>query len=289
LGFNSKTNKLNYMTKLIDAFIFFNEVELLRFRLNYLNEVVEYFIIAESNKSFTGKDKDLMVPKIINNLSKKIIDKIVYIVVDDMPDGFTYQDNEKRERHQRCKLDIGISKLNLDDNDILMISDIDEIPDKRILKSLKINGNFELSNLEFYNFGGSINHQIFSKNEEPEMWYCFKIIKYKFYKFLNFNPQTLRFYGQYGIDVPLSIIPKSGWHFSYFGGVSNIKTKLENFCHQEFNNDFVKNSLEKNLKNNKTIFNEMVGCESFTKPCDLKIIDNEIINDKTFYSYISLI
>jgi beta-1,4-mannosyl-glycoprotein beta-1,4-N-acetylglucosaminyltransferase len=277
------------MTKLIDAFIFFNEIELLKFRLNYLNEVVDHFIIVESNKSFTGKDKDLVIPRIVNHLPKKLIDKIIYIVVDDMPYGFTYQDNEKRERHQRCKLDVGITKLNLDGNDILMISDIDEIPDKRKLKDLKVKDNFEVCNLEFYNFCGSINHQVFSKNQTPEMWYCFKIIKYKFYKFLNLNPQTLRFYAQYGIDIPVSNIKQCGWHFSYFGGITKIKTKIENFCHQEFNNDLVKNSLEKNLKNNIGIFNGMIGSESFTKPCDLKIIDDEIINDETFYTYITSI
>jgi len=45
------------MIKLIDAFLFFNEVELLKFRLQYLNDIVDYFIIVESNKTFTGKDK----------------------------------------------------------------------------------------------------------------------------------------------------------------------------------------------------------------------------------------
>lgn len=277
------------MTKLIDAFIFFNEVELLKFRLEYLNNIVDYFIIAESNKTFTEKDKKLIIPQIINQFPQEILNKIIYISVDDMPIGSTYQDNEARERHQRCSLDKGISKLNLSENDILMISDIDEIPNKTKLKSLKITGDFEVCNLEFYNFGGSINHQIFSKNGTPEMWYCFKIIKYKFYKFLNFTPQTLRFYGQYGIDIPVSTIPKCGWHFSYSGGVDKIKIKLENFCHQELNTESVKNSLEKNLKNNIGIFNEIVSGESYTAPCDENILDKEMLNSKEFYDYLTLI
>ena len=65
------------MTKLIDAFIFFNEVEFLKFRLEYLNEIVDYFIIAESNKTFTGKDKELIIPKIINSFPPKILSKII--------------------------------------------------------------------------------------------------------------------------------------------------------------------------------------------------------------------
>jgi len=282
-------NRTNCMIKLIDAFLFFNEVELLKFRLQYLSDVVDYFIIVESNKSFTGKDKELIIPKIINSFPPKILNKIIYILSDDMPSGFTYQDNEARERHQRCGLDKGISKLNLNSDDILMISDIDEIPDKRKLKDLKSNGDFEVSNLEFYNFCGSINNQIFSKDGTPEMWYSSKIIKYKFYKFLNFNPQTLRYYSHYGIDIPVTTISKCGWHFSYFGGVSNIKIKLENFCHQEFNNDFIKNNLEENLKNNKTVLGDVANNQSFTRPCDIKILDEEIINDKEFYTYLELI
>lgn len=277
------------MTKLIDAFLFFNEVELLKFRLQYLFDVVDHFIIVESNKSFTGKDKELIIPKIINSFPPKILNKIIYILSDDMPSGFTYQDNEARERYQRCGLDRGISKLNLNSDDILMISDIDEIPDKRKLKDLKSNGDFEVSNLEFYNFCGSINNQIFSKDGTAEMWYSSKIIKYKFYNFLNFNPQTLRYYNHYGIDVPVTTIPKCGWHFSYFGGVSNIKIKLENFCHQEFNNDFVKNNIEHNLKNNKPVLGDVANTQSFTRPCDIEILDEEIINDKEFYTYLKMI
>ena len=277
------------MIKLIDAFLFFNEVELLKFRLQYLSEVVDYFIICESNRTHSGKDKELIIPKIINSFPQKILDKIIYILVDDMPSGFTYNDDVARERYQRCSLDRGISKLNLNSDDILMISDIDEIPDKRKLKDLKSNGDFEVSNFELYNFCGSINNQVFSKDGTPEMWYSSKIIKYKFYNFLNFNPQTLRYYNHYRIDVPVTTIPKCGWHFSYFGGVSNIKIKLENIAEQVFNNDFIKNNIEQNLKNNKPVLGDVANTQSFTRPCDIEILDEEIINDKEFYTYLKMI
>jgi beta-1,4-mannosyl-glycoprotein beta-1,4-N-acetylglucosaminyltransferase len=277
------------MTKLIDAFLFFNEVELLKFRLQYLSDVVDYFIICESNCTHSGKNKELIIPKIINSFPQKILNKIIYILVDDMPSGFTYKDDVARERHQRSSLDKGISKLNLNNDDILMISDIDEIPDKRKLKELKIDGDFEVSNFELYNFSGSINKQIFSKDGTPEMWYSSKIIKYKFYKFLNLNPQTLRYYNYYEINIPITIIPKCGWHFSYFGGVSNIKIKLENIAEQVFNSEFIKNNIEKNLKNNKPVLGDIANDQSFTRPCDIKILDEEIINDEEFYTYLKLI
>ena len=51
-------NITNFMIKLIDAFLFFNEVELLKFRLQYLSEVVDYFIIVEATHTHTGKEKN---------------------------------------------------------------------------------------------------------------------------------------------------------------------------------------------------------------------------------------
>ena len=65
------------MTKLIDAFIFFNEVELLKFRLQYLSDVVDYFIISESNYTHSGKSKPYYLDEILNELPKNILRKIV--------------------------------------------------------------------------------------------------------------------------------------------------------------------------------------------------------------------
>ena len=47
--------------KIIDCFIFYNELDLLEYRLNILNDVVDYFVIVESTHTFVGKEKVLLL------------------------------------------------------------------------------------------------------------------------------------------------------------------------------------------------------------------------------------
>ena len=70
--------------KIIDSFIFYNELDLLNYRLSILNDFVDYFILVESTHTFTGYPK-----KLFYNENKKLFDKfnqkIIHIIVDDFP------------------------------------------------------------------------------------------------------------------------------------------------------------------------------------------------------------
>ena len=57
---------------IIDAFIFNNEIDILKARLEYLENHVDYFVIVESNNTFTGKSKNL----ILKNLIKEKFDHL---------------------------------------------------------------------------------------------------------------------------------------------------------------------------------------------------------------------
>ena len=70
--------------KIIDCFIFYNELELLTYRINILNDVVDYFVIVESTHTFIGKEKKLYFDE-NKNLFEKFKKKIIYIIVDDFP------------------------------------------------------------------------------------------------------------------------------------------------------------------------------------------------------------
>mgnify|MGYP006129958627 CR=1 FL=1 len=48
---------------LIDAFTYFNEKELVELRLKYLDPIVDYFVVIESNITFTGKKKKMEFSK----------------------------------------------------------------------------------------------------------------------------------------------------------------------------------------------------------------------------------
>ena len=107
--------------KLYDCFIFNNETDLLDLRLNILNNYVDYFVIVESEETFTGLKKKLVFD--IKNYAK-FKDKIIYAVINKFPENFTSA--WQNESFQRNYL------LNLLDNanseDFIMISDLDEIP-----------------------------------------------------------------------------------------------------------------------------------------------------------------
>ena len=73
-----------YDKKIIDCFIFYNEFDLLTYRLNLLNDVVDYFVLVESRHTFVGKEKSLFY-----NENKQLFEifnhKIIHIIVDDFP------------------------------------------------------------------------------------------------------------------------------------------------------------------------------------------------------------
>ena len=58
-GPQSKKIFLFNRMKIIDCFIFYNELDMLTYRLNILNDVVDYFVLVESNHTFVGKEKPL--------------------------------------------------------------------------------------------------------------------------------------------------------------------------------------------------------------------------------------
>ena len=63
---------------LIDAFTYFNEKELVELRLKYLDPIVDYFVIIESNVTFTGKKKEWNFPEVLEKNLKKFSNKIKY-------------------------------------------------------------------------------------------------------------------------------------------------------------------------------------------------------------------
>ena len=121
--------------KLLDTFIFYNELDLLLYRLSTLYDVIDHFVIVESTLTFTGKQKPLYYQE---NISKfeRFSDKIIYILVDDLIEekniNIKNKDQWRNEYHQRNSIDKGISLLNLNNDDLIIISDVDEIPDKRV-------------------------------------------------------------------------------------------------------------------------------------------------------------
>ena len=113
--------------KIYDCIQFFNEENILDLRLNILDEFVNFFVIVESTTDHQGKTKKLNFDK---DKFKKFQKKIIYVVVDDTAESIKKPhlgQNSLVERHQRNSIIRGLK--NCSDDDLVIISDVDEIPD----------------------------------------------------------------------------------------------------------------------------------------------------------------
>ena len=183
-------------------------------------------MLVESTHTHVGKEKRLFYNE-NKHLFEKFNDKIIHIIVDDFPHKYPNINIEKEEqwvneKFQRNCISRGIDKLNLNNEDIITIMDVDEIPNPKILTQIKMNNNLSINILEmdfyYYNLNSKMDHK----------WYHSKILTFKKYIELNITCDNIRFF-----NCP--IIHNGGWHLSYFGNEKFIKNKLENFSHQEFN------------------------------------------------------
>ena len=115
------------MPRLYDCFPFFNELDLLELRFNELYDVVDRFVIVEAGETFTGKQKPY---HFVENAARfeKFMDKVTYLQLDSFPEGIS---GWERERLQRDKLLEGLVEAASDD--LILLSDIDEIPDARVI------------------------------------------------------------------------------------------------------------------------------------------------------------
>ena len=171
--------------------MYFDEDLLLDLRLNYLDKFVEKFVITEATYTHNGDRKNLRFD--INNF-KKFKDKISYIVVDRQPDNIKEilkSDNEEergeklilngmaRDYFQRENLRKGIEAAS--DNDLILISDLDEIPNLNNLNFTKINNNVIIFEQKMFYYKLNLFYENFK-------WQGTKGVKFK-----NFiSPQWLR-------------------------------------------------------------------------------------------------
>jgi len=224
--------------KIIDCFIFYNEVDLLKYRLNILENVVDYFVIVESTRTFTGKPKELYFKKEMFNQN------IIHIVVDDFP--FLEPTKEqvwKNEKFQRNCITRGLDQLNLNNNDILIFSDVDEIPDPNTLNLLR---NF--------NFDGiyALEQDFYYYNLESRKgnWYYSKITSYRNYVLSGLSIDQIRWSN-------FNFVQRGGWHLSYFGNTKFIQNKIQNFSHQEYNKPEILENVSFCIENGLDLFSRV--------------------------------
>ena len=224
---------------LIDAFTYFNEKELVELRLKYLNPIVDYFVVIESNITFTGKKKKWNFPDVLNNNLKEFSNKIQYhqlnIELDKIKneeswiiDNIKGDDFWRIENFQRNYIKAACKKFS--DDDTLIISDLDEIPSKKKLNFILTSdfGKIAPVALEQHLFHLDCNYL------RLESWRGSIVTTMKICN--EFSPQKFR-----RLRNRISHFTDGGWSFSSFGGYERVKQKIESYAHSEHNNDKFKN------------------------------------------------
>lgn len=251
--------------------MYFDEDLVLDIRLNTLKDKVDKFIIAEATKNHAGEDKKLNFK--IENFSK-FRNKIRYIVIDDLPLSVKspkkdWHENHARDQFQRNAIERGYKEF--DDEDLIMISDIDEIPNPKKIEEFKIKNKFACFLQK--NFQSKIN----LLNITNEDWPGTKICQKKYLK----SPQWLRniktkkksFWKIFKKNI--QVISNGGWHFSFLKNPESIKKKIMSYSHQEYNKE--------EFTNVKLIKEKIsLGQDLFQRKISYKKIDI----DETFPDYI---
>ena len=257
--------------KIFDCFPLFNELDLLHVRLELLYNHVDYFIISECDSTFSGLDKPFNF-ELNKDRYKKYADKIIYLKNYNTKDINNYENIYTGIKHKiynnilqhyysvknTALTDYGkphwcrdfIHKeyitLGMDmchDDDIIMFSDLDEIPN---INKLIFDGNIHVllqKNMTYY-----IDKEAVSMLP----WLGGIIVPYK--KVKDNSLQILR-----GARCTYNQIKDAGWHLTNMGGTNRIIEKIKSYGHQEFNNINTINNIEYDVKNNKDIFNRNIA------------------------------
>ena len=226
--------------RFIDCFMYFDEDMILDIRLNILDKYVSNFIICEANFNHNGTNRKLKFD--INKFSK-FKEKIIYIPLEEQPKNLRKilnSDNQSiknskildnallRENFQRNFLKNKIK--NFHDDDLIIISDVDEIPN---LENFTYKAKITFFEQKMFYYKLNLLHKNFK-------WYGSKITKKKHLK----SPQWLRNiksrkYPFWRIDILFSMkkyhninfVKNGGWHFTNIKSAEKIDYKMKNFLH----------------------------------------------------------
>jgi len=233
-----------------DCFQYFNEDQMVDLRMNILNDSVDYFVISESTKTHQGNDKKLNFN--IENF-KKYKHKIIYKVAEfkEEKNFLNHKGGESIiEQHQRNNILNGLNEAH--DNDLIILSDSDEIPDLKKVNQIKPNTKFTAFsqkmfmyklNLQNLNESGWIGSRICLKKNLP-LPQKLRDLKFKKYPFWRIDKKKLQ-------------IIDGGWHFSFLQTPNEIAKKIKSYSHGEFNtkDNIDIEKINNKIKNNIDIFN----------------------------------
>lgn len=199
-----------------DAFMFFNELELLEIRLHELSSVVDRFLLVEARETFSFQPKPLHY---YENRARfrRFWDRIDHQVIERFPVRTSPWDAERTQREWPLQV-LGPPDQG-DPDDLFIFSDMDEIPRAAaITPDIARDAPVVLEQPQYYLFLNCLNV------DDPPLRKALVTRR----RHLPPSLTALR-------NQELPWVPNGGWHFSYLGGLGRIQTKMAAYSHQELN------------------------------------------------------
>lgn len=230
---------------IFDCVPFFNELDILKLRMEILDPYVDYFVLEESSVTFSGEDKKMIFAQ-NRQLFDKFKDKIRYVAVTDSPmSGVTTHERDKYQKNQLIR-----ALSDCKPEDIIIFSDVDEIPNPdtllQVIEHFDAGKIYHLAQRMFYCF---LNMEEVSGNllsitgefsgVEKKQWLGTKVCS-----FGSLPPEGIVYLREVSPTDSRSVrIADGGWHFGYMGGdgerdvAKRIGIKVQAAAHQEYNSN----------------------------------------------------
>ena len=288
-----------------DCFMYYDEDLILDLRLNLLDKHVTKFVVVEADYSHNGKKRSLKFD--ISKFSK-FKDKIIYVPVSTIPKGIkkvkiTDTDEQKnskildnalkRENFQRNQIELGLK--NCSENDLVIVSDVDEIPN---LENFIHKGKISIFYQKMFYYKFNLKHPSLN-------WIGSRACKKKYLR----SPQWLRniktkIYPFWRFDIFLSkkkyfnlnFINKGGWHFTSIKSAESIHFKLSNFLHHlEYEESKTElKDIRSLIEEKKVLYNHLADKKeekwrssiSLTKVKDEELPDYLVENKEKYFEFI---
>lgn len=226
-----------------DCIPFFNELDILKLRMQIMAPYVDKFVLEESTVTFSGEHKEMIFAG-HRDMFAEFEDKIIYVAVDNSPmSGVTTHERDKFQKNQLIR---GMTDCRPDD--IVIFSDVDEIPNPKVLAQITANFDpakiYHLAQRMFYCFLNmeEISGNLLSITGEFQGVAQKKWLGTKICSFENLPKEGIVYLREVSPDDPRSVrVADGGWHFGYMGGdgerdvAKRIGDKVKAAAHQEYN------------------------------------------------------
>ena len=271
--------------KLIDTIPFLNELDILEIRIKYLDPIVDFFVITEARHTFSGEKKRLYFEENKDRFSK-YKKKIIHQIIDFTPSNFkdfckpdkrftdfyrTYDHKHngnrraidldmqyQREIYQRDYQILAVSKV-ANANDYIMCGDVDEIPNRDLLKKIK----FQKLIIKDEHITLCLKWFMYYFNSYlPKEWFGIRICEYQYLDDKSID--LIRYPTENRSLQKFKIYDDAGWHLSFFGGEEHVKEKLNAYEYSgvryksilKIINYLFPNRIKNKIKNNKDVLDK---------------------------------